>query len=283
MITFKKIGVEAMRLANQMSQYAAVLGVAYKKNYKFAIPYQNQFKPGQMFNLDPNVYRWIPVNFRVPEGFNITAPDLTPEKEVHIMNEFTEDWSKGFDENVFNVKENTNLYGYFQCEKYWLHIEDIIRKEFTFKNEFLIPASTKINEIRSNFPELVSVHIRRGDYVGNQNRHPLQPIEYYQKGINMFDDKNYAFLIFSDDIKWCKEYFGESEQIYYMDGNIDFIDMCMMSLCDHNIIANSTFSWWGAWLNPNKNKKVIAPSNWLGPEIKHLQTPHIYCKDWTII
>ena len=72
-------------------------------------------------------------------------------------------------------------------------------------------------------------------------------------------------------------------EIYYIDKNIDFVDMCMMSLCDHNIIANSTFSWWGAWLNPNPYKKVIAPSNWLGPEIKHLQTNDLYCKNWIII
>jgi hypothetical protein len=284
MITFKNIGLEACRLANQMSQYAAVLGVAYKNNYKFAIPYENQHKVGgQMFNPDPNVNKWIKVNFRVPEGFKITAPTLTLNDEVLITNEYKEDLLKGFDANVFNVKENTNIQGYFQCEKYWLHIKDIIKKEFTFKDNFYNTAKTKIDAIRAKFPELVAIHIRRGDYVGNQNRHPLQSIEYYQKGINLFNDKEYAFLIFSDDQKWCKEYFGESEQIFYIEDNIDFVDMCMMSLCNHNIIANSTFSWWAAWLNSNPDKKVIAPSTWLGPEIRYLQTEHIYCENWIVI
>ena len=82
--------------------------------------------------------------------------------------------------------------------------------------------------------------------------------------IFIFNDKEYAFVIFSDDINWCKEYFGESERIYYIDKNIDFVDMCMMSLCDHNIIANSTFSWWGAWLSNSED--VIAPTNWFGSE-----------------
>jgi hypothetical protein len=282
MISFKNIGLEAARLGNQMSQYAAVLGLAYKKGYKFAIPYQNEFKSGTMFNLDPNIYSWIKVNFRVPEGFNITAPKLTLENENLLTNNY-EEAPIGFDPEFFNQPDNTNIHGYFQCEKYWEHIEDVIKKEFTFKSEFQTLAEKQINAIRLNYNKLVSIHVRRGDYVGNQNRHPLQSIEYYQTSLNYFDDDEYAFVVFSDDIAWCKSLFGENERIYYIDNNIDFVDMCMMSLCDHNIIANSTFSWWAAWLNNNINKKVIAPSNWLGPEIKHLQTEHIYCKNWIII
>jgi len=282
MISFKNIGLESARLGNQMSQYAAVLGLAYKKGYKFAIPYQNEFRSGGMFNLDPNVHNWIRVNFRVPEGFNITAPDLTSEEEELLTNNF-EEKPIGFDSDLFNQPDNTGIHGYFQCEKYWEHIEDVIRAEFTFKNQFKSLAEGQIEHIREKHNDLVSIHVRRGDYVGNQNRHPLQTINYYQEALNIFNDKEYTFVIFSDDINWCKEYFGESERIYYIDKNIDFVDMCMMSLCDHNIIANSTFSWWGAWLNPNPYKKVIAPSNWLGPEIKHLQTDDIYCKNWIII
>lgn len=281
MISFTNIGLESARLGNQMSQYAAVLGLAYKNKYEYAIPYHNEHRSGTMFNLDPNVQSWIRVNFRVPEGFNITAPNLTLEKEQLLKNQYTE--PIGFDPNFFNTLDNTNIHGYFQCEKYWEHIDDIIRKEFSFKEKFKLEAEKQIKNIKIKYNELISIHVRRGDYVGNQNRHPLQSLEYYQSALNYFTDKEYAYVIFSDDITWCKEYFGEDERIYYIEDNIDFIDMCMMSLCDHNIIANSTFSWWGAWLNNNPNKIVIAPSNWLGPEIKHLQTDDIYCKNWIII
>jgi hypothetical protein len=282
MISFKNIGLESARLGNQMSQYATVLGLAYKNNYKFAIPYQNEHKSGTMFNLDPNVQKWIRVNFRVPEGFNITAPNLEIEDELLLTNNY-EEFTTGFDPNFFNTPDNTNIHGYFQCEKYWEHIEHIIKKEFTFKDKFRLEAEEQINNIKIKHNELISIHVRRGDYVGNQNRHPLQPLEYYQSALDHFNDKEYAYVIFSDDTPWCKDYFGEDERIYYIDKNIDFVDMCMMSLCNHNIIANSTFSWWGAWLNNNPNKIVIAPSNWLGPEIKHIQSDNIYCKKWIII
>jgi hypothetical protein len=281
MITFKNIGLEAARLGNQMSQYAAVLGLAYKNNYDFAIPYQNQHRSGTMFNLDPNVQSWIKVNFRVPEGFDLTAPDLTERDELLVVNNYEE--PIGFDPTFFDLPDNTNIHGYFQCEKYWSHIEDVVRKEFTFKQQYREQAEEQIAKARNNQTPLVSIHIRRGDYVGNQNRHPLQTLEYYQAALNTFDDDDYTFLIFSDDLNWCRDYFGDSERIVYIDNNIDFVDMCMMSLCDHNIIANSTFSWWGAWLNANPNKKVVAPSNWLGPEIKHLQTDDLYCANWIII
>jgi Glycosyl transferase family 11 len=282
MITFKKIGIEAMRLANQMSQYAAVLGIADKLNYEYAIPYGNQNKKGQMFLLDPKVWKWIDVNFRVPEGFKITAQNLTEENEQKINKNFDEKLI-GFDENAFKIEDNTSIYGYFQCEKYWIDIKDKIKKEFTFKDEFSEPAFNYVKKLKEECNELVSIHIRRGDYVGNSNRHPLMPLSYYQQAINSFDDKDYGFVVISDDIEWCKNNFGEDSRIFYAEKNKDFTDMCIMSLCNHNIIANSTFSWWGAWLNNNPNKKVIAPSNWLGPEIKHLQTPHIYCKDWIVI
>jgi len=285
MITYKNIGIQSARLGNQMSQYAAVLGIANKLKTNYAIPYKNFDANGQMFNLDPNVQNWIRVNFRVPEGFEITAPNLTPELESKIEHLYEEGKTGkiGFDSDVFNLPPNTDLDGYFQCEKYWEHIEDIIKKEFTFKEEFRSEAESQIASIREKYDELVSLHFRRGDYVGNQNRHPLLSLSYYQKAIDQLITDSTALLIFSDDVNWCKEQFGEDERIYYIDGNIDFVDMCMMSLCDHNVIANSTFSWWGAWLNSNPDKKVIAPKTWLGPEIRHLQSDDLYCKNWIII
>jgi hypothetical protein len=108
----------------------------------------------------------------------------------------------------------------------------------------------------------------------------LLGVEYYQQSINIFDDDTYQYFVFSDDINWCKEVFGENELIEYIDGNNQYVDLYLMTQCDHNIIGNSTFSWWGAWLNKNKNKKVIAPSIWFNPNRKDLNTKDMIPKDW---
>ena len=89
------------------------------------------------------------------------------------------------------------------------------------------------------------------------------------------------FLIFSDDIVWCKNNFV-GDKFIFIEGEEDYIDLWLMSLCNHNIIANSSFSWWGAWLNKNNNKTVIAPKNWFGPN-KKLDPTDLYCKDWLVI
>ena len=129
--------------------------------------------------------------------------------------------------------------------------------------------------------ETCSIHVRRGDYLGLNGHHPVCDLEYYNKSINLFD-KNTKFLVFSDDIKWCQENF-KGENFIFISGNRDFIDIWLMSLCQNNIIANSTFSWWGAWLNQNINKKVIAPSKWFGPlKINH-NTQDLIPEAWEII
>lgn len=283
MITYRKIGIEAARLANQLSQYAAVLGLAYKNGYDFAIPYENQNIQSRL--LDMGTREWIPVTFRVPQGFKITAPQLTTADSVKIVNEFDElkASSPDFNPEFFNQTDNTNLSGYFQCEKYWLHIKDVIKKEFEFKDEFKKEAEIGMKPIRRKFKKLVSVHVRRGDYVGIQDEHPVLPSEYYQDAISRFDDDEYGFIIFSDDQTYVREMFGDDQRIFYSMQNIDFVDMALMSMCDHNIIANSTFSWWAAWLNDNPDKRVIAPSTWLGPKIQHLYTKDIYCEGWEVI
>jgi len=129
--------------------------------------------------------------------------------------------------------------------------------------------------------DTVSIHVRRGDYTNLQHIHPLQSIEYYENAYNIIDDKSINVLVFSDDIEWCKNNI-KFENITYIEGETNIVDMYIMSLCTHNIIANSSFSWWGAWLNNNKNKKVIAPINWFGSQ-SNLYTGDIIPKKWIII
>ena len=113
---------------------------------------------------------------------------------------------------------------------------------------------------------MVSVHVRRGDYTKLQDHHPLCTVEYYEKAMAMF--KDHSFLVFSNDIEWCKENI-KGPRVMYSEEESAAKDLQLMASCDHNIIANSSFSWWGAWLNDNQNKKVIAPSNWFGPTCDH--------------
>jgi hypothetical protein len=88
------------------------------------------------------------------------------------------------------------------------------------------------------------------------------------------------FYVFSDDIEWCKNFFSDILDFEFISGNNEIRDLYLMSSCENNIIANSSFSWWGAWLNKNPNKKVIAPSVWFGPAKKNVITEDLYCKNW---
>ena len=172
-----------------------------------------------------------------------------------------------YDPQVLQLPDQTLLNGYFQCEKYFIDIKNILLKEFTLKNP--LPKKTKemINQIKTT--ESVSIHVRRKDYVTNKtaNRfHGMCEPEYYQKAVKIMEQKvkNPHFYIFSDDTTWVKENIRLPETITYMADHInkDYMELLLMAKCMHNIIANSSFSWWGAWLNNNPAKIVISPENW---------------------
>ena len=136
-----------------------------------------------------------------------------------------------------------------------LHVEsdsvDIKQGDKIFQTLHILPEET------------TSIHIRRGDYLNKTKFHPVQPVEYFKTAISELKSKNYLF--FSDDIEWCKKVYGKNPGVYFSEGNNPFVDMYAMSKCNDNIIVNSSFSWWAAWLNRNNNKRVIAPKNWFGP------------------
>jgi len=129
--------------------------------------------------------------------------------------------------------------------------------------------------------ETVSLHIRRGDYLRTQDHHPVCSLDYYMDALSKFRDKEYKFIVFSDDVDWCRNNFNED--FIFTEGNTDYEDMWLMSLCDHNIIANSSFSWWGAWLNDNPNKRVIAPKKWFGPSYSNWKLDDLFCNDWEVL
>ena len=172
-----------------------------------------------------------------------------------------------FDPEVFKISGNVYLDGYWQNEKYFKDIEEIIRKEFTLKNPFnkiISGIAEKISETNS-----VSLHIRRGDYVKDKitnQLHGVCSLDYYLNAINRILEKvsKPSFFIFSDDIEWAKNNLKLNYSTFFISDNLikDSEELVLMSKCKHNIIANSSFSWWGAWLNQNPQKIVIAPKQW---------------------
>ena len=157
---------------------------------------------------------------------------------------------------------------YYQSEKYFADYRDKIIDMFT--NEEIV---YKLSSHYS-FNDTVSVHVRRGDYLNLQHYHPCPSLEYYKNALSLINANN--ILIFSDDINWCKKNFNNC---MFVEGYKDYEDMYLMSLCSSHIIANSSFSWWGAYLS--KGKRVIAPKKWFGSVIPSWED--IYCKDWNIL
>ncbi|EOS01236.1 hypothetical protein C799_01614 [Bacteroides thetaiotaomicron dnLKV9] len=174
------------------------------------------------------------------------------------------------------MREDSVYYdGYWQNEKNFLHIREEILTAYTFpkfddeKNQELADIIVKSNA--------VSCHIRRGDYLKEINM-CVCTSSYYAHAISYMNEEinPNLYCVFSDDIEWCRnnicELMGEDKKIIFIDwnkGEKSFRDMQLMSLCKHNIIANSSFSWWGAWLNRNDKKIVVAPTRWIASEVKN--------------
>ena len=183
---------------------------------------------------------------------------------------------------ALNYQGNIYTDGYWQSYLYFKDIAEIIKKDFTIK----IQPSIENKLILTNivFSEAVSIHIRRGNYVTvKEVNDVLRPssLDYYNNAISFIKSKvtSPVFYIFSDDIDWAKQNIMLKDPHYFVDNNnskTDYEDIRMMSSCKHNIIANSTFSWWGSWLNQNPHKKIIAPKTWFGSALQHLKTDDIY-------
>lgn len=191
---------------------------------------------------------------------------------------------------------NIYLDGFFQSEKYYFtaELQKQLRDDFTLKPEYISDTMTVHTESIQVSPTSVSLHVRRGDYVTNKDANKAQglcSIEYYAKAIAYIKSKtdNPHYFIFSDDIEWVKENFsqmyGDDSVLantypvtYVSQSNLqDYEELTLMSMCTHNIIANSSFSWWGAWLNANPAKIVIAPKQWTPTNLDH---PNIIPESW---
>ena len=264
-VAFNHLG-KLGQLGNQMFQYAAAKGVASKLDVPFMIPNHRQVFDDGIGN------RYTILLF---DAFKLTSASLLgPLRTENYVQEngFT------FNKNLFKIDktENCSLYGFFQTEKYFKHIEKQIRKDFTFKDEI----KDECDDLIKQFTNPIALHIRRGDFVWNNKNHPPLSLDYYKSALDLFDSDR-EVIIFSDDTEWCKEQeLFADDRFAVAEGGDQFYDLCLMSMCDDFIIANSTFSWWGAWL-ANRGK-VIAPKEWFGETLGH-DTKDLYCKGWTVL
>ena len=287
MIAIRLIG----GLGNQMFQYAAGRRAAYVNGVPLKLDiggYKNQT------GITPRKYMLSIYN--VQESFatereinklkknNIIQRILKKIYPVSTKKSYIREKDHNFDLDILKINDNSYLEGYWGSEKYFKDIEEIIRNEFTFKNK---PDPTNQKMIsRINNCNSVSIHVRRGDYVKDEKTnkyHGVCNLRYYLKSVAFIAKKiiKPQFFIFSDDPLWTKQNLHLKFPSIYVDHNVGrkgYEDMRLMSKCKHNIIANSSFSWWGAWLNNNKNKIVIAPKKWFND--KTIDTRDLIPKDW---
>lgn len=207
----------------------------------------------------------------------VAVPSYIREKQFH------------FDPAILNLSNNVYLDGYWQSEKYFAEIEDIIRKEFTVKTD-QAGQNRKLAELIAS-SDSVSLHIRRGDYVSNPRTnkyHGICDMDYYSRCLEQLTEtvKNPHFFIFSDERDWVSDNLKlpcPTTLVDHNGANKGYEDLRLISQCKHHIIANSSFSWWGAWLSDNSGKIVVAPKKWFADEKRNNQTYDLIPEGWTRI
>lgn len=280
MIITKLIG----GLGNQMFQYAAGRRAALFNNVDLKLDitgYENQdgITPRKymlhIFNIKEDFVNLKEIQRLKGARGNIFIRSFSRLKNKitpYYKQPYVRQKSFQFDPNILEISDETYLDGYWVSEKYFKDIQNTIHKEFAFrekpdkKNKRIIDHLKKL--------ESVSIHIRRGDYVSDKKTHDYHGIcgmDYYKKAVQIVAQKirKPYFFIFSDDPEWAKKNIKikhPNKIVDYNFGKKDHEDLRLMSLCNHNIIANSSFSWWGAWLNKNPNKIVIAPKRWFADQ-----------------
>jgi hypothetical protein len=263
MIGFNALG-QLGRLGNQMFQFAALKGIARHRGFEYCFPptqNKNEWTDHQLFNP-----------FKLASTSQLNVQFIDADRPIVMEDTFS------FNGKLFNeCPDWVSIQGYFQTEKYFKHIRDELLKDFEFRDEILEPAQKTM----SYWKNPIALHIRRTDYTTNPN-HTTLSMDYYEKALSKFDESS-EVIIFSDEPQWCmRQNLFESDRFMISETGNNYMDMCLMTLCSGHIIANSSFSWWGAWLSNSKN--VVAPSGWFkGSDNEHLDTKDIIPETWIVI
>jgi hypothetical protein len=246
MITFTKLGRYG-RLGNQMFQVASVIGIATRNKMEYCFPEWVNWDDKERFNTDEDI--------EVGKWFKPLP--------AYVERQYTEmglPW--GYNVIKLDSSKDYDLSGHMQSERYFLHCKELIKDLFTLEGE---PTNK------------IALHIRMGDYCHSDDYHPVCDYAYYQQAMDMMGRDN-EYLIFSDEPDKAERMFPNMET----DRSDTKEALRRMMWCRHFIIANSTFSWWGAWLGWDKNKRVIAPRRWFGG-LAGISSKDIYTKDMIVI
>ena len=247
-------------LGNQLFQISHALAQGWKHD-RPVVFFPDSWTPGQGRNAKvyvDNVFRNIKFETGI-EGF------------THV-------YEGPFEYSEINpLSGNTSFYGYYQSSKNWFGYDDKIREIFQ-------PPTEIVSQFQSKYPQLLqpntlSLHVRRSEYLQFPEIHPTISLEYISESLRLVGDISTVF-IFTDDCEFADKYLTFPNCVYVNEPE-DYLELWLMGLCQNHIISNSTFSWWGTFLNKNKNKKIIAPSTWFGP--KGPNAKDIYEPYWTVI
>lgn len=232
-------------LGNQLFQISHALAQGWKHK-RGIVFFPDSWTPGQGRNAKNyinNIFRLVNFSDKI-EGFTHVYEGPFEYSEVNPL------------------ETNTSFHGYYQSSKNWFGYDDLIREVFQ-------PNPTVIDDFKSKYPQLLqpntlSLHVRRSEYLQFPEIHPTISIEYIQEALKVIGEYSTVF-VFSDDHEFVKEKLNFPSVIFVNEPE-DYLELWLMSMCQNHIISNSTFSWWGTFLNQNKNKKVVAPSTWFGPK-----------------
>lgn len=235
-------------LGNQLFQIAATIGIAKAHNREWKFSYWNN-----------NKY------------FKNTLPSFIRDGRDNCQEVYVKEQSFDYAPIVLPDTRGVILDGYFQSPKYFENSEQEIKKAFEIKDELVNEVKEVLYANKHYLGYTCSISVRRGDYVRLQHIHPLQPDEYWHNAQKIIEYGHAidTYVVFSDDIEWCKQnkhlFNKTGKRVIFFSGRTQIDDFIGITLCKTNIITNSTFSWWGAWLNKNPDKWVVMPRLWFGP------------------
>ena len=274
MIGFNALG-HLGRLGNQMFQFAALKGIARNRGYQYCIPPSNSTTEWKDHHQYYHAVGQGVAQHLLLQPFKLSNTSQLNLQYIDKKRPVVQEGSFTFNEDLFNnCPDWVDIQGFFQTEKYFKHIRDELKKDFEFRDDISIPCKEMMAEIQ----EPVSLHIRRTDYITNPN-HSALGLGYYEKALKQFD-RTSTIVVFSDDPDWCNEQeLFASDRFLVAEENSAYVDLCLMTLCKGHIIANSSFSWWGAWLSDSE--LVVAPEDWFkGSENADKDTSDITPKSW---